>query len=261
MPSLMATAILGGAAISGVGAAVSGGEQASAAKSAAATQANASNIAQANTMAMFNKTQANLAPFISGGTAGFNALTNLTGTGPGGNPLTAPLTAPFQPTMAQLAQTPGYQFTLGQGELATQNSFAAQGLGSSGAAAKGAANYAENLASTTFQNQFQNYLTQNSQIYSMLSGVGTTGENAAAGQGSLGMTATGQAGAYGTAAAAAQAAGTVGSANAISNAITSGTGGINNAAMMLALNNNSGLFSGGSTPNFAGIDDVLAASA
>jgi hypothetical protein len=68
-----------------------------------------------------------LNPFIS---AGQGALQQYQGALPG-------LTQPF--TAASLASTPGYQFTLGQGLKSTQNSFAAQGLGSSGAALKGAA--------------------------------------------------------------------------------------------------------------------------
>ena len=41
------------------------------------------------------------------------------------------MSAPFAPTMAQLASTPGYQFTLDQGLKATQNAYAAQGLAGS----------------------------------------------------------------------------------------------------------------------------------
>ncbi len=63
----------------------------------------------------------------------------------------------FAPTIENLEKTPGYQFTLDQGLKAVQNSYAAQGLGTSGAAMKGAADYAEGLASTTYQNQFKNW--------------------------------------------------------------------------------------------------------
>ena len=162
---------------------------------AAALGANAqTSAAQAGIAAqqgMFNVTQQNLAPFQQGGVSALGNLQGLTGAGSGGNPLTAPLTAPFQPTMQQLAATPGYQFTRQQGLEATQNSFAAQGLGSSGAAMKGAANYAEGLAGTTYQQQLQNYLTQNAQTYNMLYGQAGLGENAAAQVGNN-ATATGQ---------------------------------------------------------------------
>ena len=58
-----------------------------------------------------------------------------------------------------LQNTPGYQFTLGQGLQSTQNSAAARGLGVSGAALKGAATYATGLADQTYQNQYQNLLS------------------------------------------------------------------------------------------------------
>lgn len=211
-------AIVGGAA--SLGGAVVGGN---AAKSAANTQANAALSAQQQQEKQFETTQANLNPFIKAGQSAAGQLATLTGAGPGGNPLTSPLTALFQPTQAQLESTPGYQFSKTQGLEATQNSFAAQGLGQSGAALKGAANYAEGLAGTTFQQQFQNYLNQNQQVYSMLSGQAGVGENAAVGAGSLGQANVNAQSGLTTGAAAAQAAGTVGAANAIQ-------GGLNGAA-------------------------------
>jgi hypothetical protein len=114
-----------------------------------------------------------LNPFIS---AGQTALGQYQQALPG-------LTKPFDPSM--LSQTPGYQFTLGQGLKSTQNSFAAQGLGSSGAALKGAAAYSTGLAQNTYNQQFQNYLEQNSQIGNLLyqpvnAGVSAAGQLAGA---------------------------------------------------------------------------------
>jgi hypothetical protein len=71
------------------------------------------------------------------------------------------------PTQAQLAATPGYQFTLNQGLESTQNSAAARGLGNSGAALKGAAAYATGLANSTYQNDF-NDMAQVAQGYNSL---------------------------------------------------------------------------------------------
>ena len=247
MPSIsIPTAVLGAGAIGAIGSVASGVVGANAAQSAAQTQASAAELASNNTLAEFNKTQANLAPFVGAGTNALTELQGLTGTNAGGNPLTAPLTKPFTPTMASLEATPGYQFSLTQGLNATQNSYAAQGLGTSGAALKGAAGYAEGLAGTTYQQQFQNYLQQNQQIYGLLSGISSTGENAAAMTGQQGLTATGQAGNYLTSGAAASAAGTIGAANSTINALSGVSGSANNAALMLALNN-SGLFGGTST--------------
>lgn len=240
---MVAAAIIG-AGVLGAGASVaSGAIGASAAKSAAKTQAAAANNAAQAQLQMFHEQEANLAPYVTAGTSAMGELQGLTGTNAGGNPLTAPLSAPFQPTMAQLARTPGYQFTLQQGLESTQNSYAAQGLASSGAAMKGASQYAEGLASTTYQQQFQNYLAQNQQIYNMLSGQANLGENAAAMTGQMGMQAQTTANQLTTSGAAASAAGTIGSANALTGALGGLTGSASNTALLLALNN-SGMFSG-----------------
>ena len=62
------------------------------------------------------------------------------------------------PTQAQLAATPGYQFELAQGLESTNNSAAARGLASSGAALKGADAYATGTAQQTYQNNYQDML-------------------------------------------------------------------------------------------------------
>ena len=117
---------------------------------------------------VYQQNTARLQPWVNQGNLALNEL----------NARLPQLTTPF--SAANLAQTPGYQFTLGQGLQATQNGQAAQGLGNSGSALRGAEQYAQGLASTTYNQQLQNYLAQNSQIYNMLSGVSSQGENAAA---------------------------------------------------------------------------------
>lgn len=212
MPVALPAAIIGSAAIGGIA-------SSNAASKAADAQRAAAQQATDAQMAMFNRTQANLAPFIGAGQdavpSWLAAIQGLQGALPG-------LTKPFAPTMDQLAQTPGYQFTLDQGLKATQNSFAAQGLGSSGAAMKGAANYAEGLAGTTFQQQYQNYLGQNAQIYNMLTGGAqlagapvALGANAAAQQGQIGMQTGGQIGQNIIGAGNASAAANIAQGNAI----------------------------------------------
>lgn len=125
-----------------------------------------------------------LNPFINAGGSATNLLSYLTGgstTAPTGTTTngmaSGALTAPF--SAANLLTTPGYQFTLGQGLESTQNSFASQGLGSSGAAEKGAASYATGLANNTYNQQFTNYLTQNAQIANILGALTSTGSGAA----------------------------------------------------------------------------------
>lgn len=138
-------------------------------------------------------------------------------------------------TEAQLQQTPGYQFTLGQGLKMTQAANAAKGLGVSGAALKGAATFATGLADQTYQNRFNeaqttfnDWLQQNSQYqgnltneYNMLSDATKIGSNAAAQTGQTGASLSNAAGNYTTQAGLASAAGTTGASNAV-------TSGINN---------------------------------
>jgi hypothetical protein len=173
-----------------------------------------------------------LSPYANMGQAPlglYNYLTGATTTQPGGT--TAPagmtsgsLTAPF--TAATLASTPGYQFTLGQGLKSTQNSFAAQGLGSSGAALKGAASYGTGLAQNTYNQQFSNYLAQNQQIGNMFLQGGQVGEAAGAAM----------AGIYGGAGNAALGGGVqtgqgiASSTAGIGNALAGGAAGVANSA-------------------------------
>lgn len=250
------TAILGAGALGVGGSLISAG----ASKNAADAQQQAALSQQNTTLAMFDQIQQNLQPYMQAGQSGLTALAQGLGLAPGDGPAGAngSLTAKFQPTMAQLQQTPGYEFTLGQGQESTQNSYAAQGLGTSGAAMKGATQYAEGLASTTYQQQFQNYLTQNQQIYNMLGGISGNGQNAASGLGSLGLNATGQINQAIMSGGNANAAGIVGSANALSGGLNSiGSSGLLyglNAAGMFG-NQNSSPFSaitGGTYPSFAG---------
>ena len=245
------TAIIGAGALS-AGSSILG---AGASESAAATQAQAADQASAAQLQMFNTIRGDLAPYMAFGGQALNPLSyglGLGGTQPTGGTLTgtAPgsLIAPFNPTMTQLQATPGYQFTRQQGLQATQNSFAAQGLGASGAAAKGAANYAENLASTTYQQQFNNYWTNQNQALSGLQYAAGVGQSAANQTGAFGTTATQLSNNYLTSGAAASAAGTIGAANAL----TGGLGGVSNAALLYGLNQ-SGMFGGGG-PKDNGID-------
>lgn len=206
--------------------------------------------------------QSNLAPFREIGTRAGTSLENLVNSGgnPLGSPLTAPISTSFAPTTEQLEQTPGYQFVLGQGRKAVSNQMAASGLARSGPAGLAQTNYAEGLAGTTFQQQFQNWLTQQNltlsqrqQIYNMLGGLTTMGAGAAAGQGQLGIQSAAQIGNSLTGAAAAGAGGIVGSANALNAGLSGVSGAGSNTALLLALNN-SGMFG---TPAAAGSSSGL----
>lgn len=198
-----------GGAIAAVGAIGSSVISSNAAQSAASKEAAAAQAGQALSESQFNKTQSNLAPFIKAGQNALPQLNSLLGLGPSGG----------AGQQSALENLPGYQFAKTQGEQAVTNQFAAQGLAGSGAAAKGAINYAEGLANSNWLN----YITP---IQTLVG----SGQNAANGLGSLGLGTAQTNAQLGVGAAQAGAAGTVGSANAItgaigqisSNALTSG---------------------------------------
>lgn len=257
------TAILGAGALSAGGGLVSGMLGSNAAQNAAQIQSNAAMMAAQLQFKEFGDIRRELAPFMQFGREALGPLGNMLGFGgrEGGwreSPLLAPLPA-WHPTMSFLEKTPGYKFALTQGLQATQNAYAAQGLGQSGSALKGAAQYAQGLASTTYEQQFQNYLAQNAQtlqqrgqVFGMLQNVLGGGQNAAAQLGGFQQNMASNVGNLLTSSAAAQAAGVVGSTNAITNALGGITGAGANTALLLALNN-AGIFgSQGQIPGASG---------
>lgn len=225
--SFIGTAVLGAGAL-GAGATIFGAS--TAAKAQEASQA----AALTNSQNQFNTTNTNLAPFRAVGDTAANELSNNLSS------LTAPITMNEQ----TLENSPGYQFNLTQGLKATQNSAAARGLGVSGAALKGASTFATGLADNTYQNQFNNAVTNQTNAFNRLSSLVNTGENAAAQTGALGQAAT-----------TTQNAALTGSGNAAAagaNAIGSGAGSLANLTAGVGIAGakpNSGLFS--SSPSSA----------
>ena len=211
--SFIAAAIVGGGAIIG------GLISANGAQSAAQTQANAATQNEGNVLAAgqqanaqdlgaIGQANAPLQSYVNLGNQASGSLSNLlTGLGNGN-------------AMSALQNMPGYQFELQQGLQAAQNGYAAKGLGSSGSAMKGAAQYAQGLASSDL-----------GQYYNQLMGAVQSGGAAAASQ-SQNIANLNQAGAnalmggatnaasLGMAGASAAAAGQIGSANALASGIT-----------------------------------------
>ena len=232
MPFAWAAGISAGASLLG---SVFGGN---AAQGAADTQTAAADRAAAATKAQYDQTRADLAPYRDAGTSALAALqTRLpelaTGYGK---------TFAWNPTMAQIEATPGYQFTRDQGLKAVQNSASAKGLGVSGAALRGAADYATGLANNTWKDLYNTDLTtyntgfnvdtaNKTNAFNKLLGVAGIGQSSAAQTGYLGNAATQNANTFLTSGANAQAGGQVGA----SNALTSGLNGVSNSAMNYAM--------------------------
>jgi len=192
-------------AVAVVGAGVVGAAStAYAANKAADAQTAAANKAADTSMAMYNQTRSDLSPYRN---IGNQAASDLSAR-------LDDLTSPIVMDQATLEKTPGYQFNLYQGLKSVQNSAAARGLGTSGAALKGAATFATGLADNTYQNQFQNAVTNQTNAYNRLKSLVDTGSNAAAQTGTAGTNAAN------TSSSAAMAAGNAqaGAANAMGTA-------------------------------------------
>jgi hypothetical protein len=165
----IATAIIGSAVIGGA-------SQAIGASSAADAQSDAANASNRRLDAQYNQTRADLQPFRDAGyIARDDLITHL-----------GEFTKPVRMDQNALEQTPGYQFTKTQGLKAVQNSAAARGLGASGAAQKGAADFATGLANNTYKDQFNMEVTNTNNAYNRLMGLVNIGQNSAAQTGDQG---------------------------------------------------------------------------
>lgn len=210
----MGLAAIGG--IAAVGTLASTAIGASAAGDAANAQVQAANTAAQTQLSMYNSTKQSLSPFTSAGSNAFSQLASIFGFGGSGSsaPNMAALTS-------QLQQTPGYQFTLGQGTQALDRSAASRGLDLSGGQLKDLTNYGQGLA---MSNAYQPYISQ-------LDSAAGLGESAAAMVGNAG-TAAGQGIASSQLAAGqASAAGTVSQANTLGSGLNQFANSFNNPAL------------------------------
>lgn len=191
---------------------------------------------------MFNTIEGNEQPYMTSGNnaettlnqlLGTSAATGKGGTATGTNLQGGYLTSTFNPTMASLENTPGYQFALSQGDQAVQNSAASTTGAVSGAALKGLSSFNQGLASTQYQNSFNNFQTQQNNIFNRLSSIASLGQNAAGNVGNNGAQ-------LGTGVAQAQAAAGAASAAGITGATGNVASGGNTLAALMYLNGNGG---------------------
>jgi hypothetical protein len=230
LSSLLPTTPAGLAALgSGAGSAISGLLGANAATNAAQIQADAAKAASANQLAMFNTLNTQQAPYRA---QGYNALNQIGSMLPGqsiqydaaGNPVgtitgTGYLTQQYGPQDFAAGVDPGYMFRLQQGQMANQRAGNVSGGGLGGNVMRGLQDYTQGQASQEYNNAFNRFQTQRSNIYNTLAGIagiGQTGQTATNTAGTNMATAASQ---LGVGSAAAQAAGQTGAANAYSNAI------------------------------------------
>ncbi len=236
---MVAAAVIGGSVLGGY--ITSQGAQ-----SAAQTQANAATSNEANVLAAGRQASQMDLNAINSANAPLQDYVNLgnTSTGTLGNLLTGQNSGQM---LQALQNMPGYQFQLKQGLEAAQNGFAARGLGSSGAAMKGAADYASGLANQNYQNFFNNNLST-AQLGA--GAAGTQSQNIAnlnqAGANAL-MGSSTNAASLGMAGAAAAASGQAAAANALGNGIANAGQGFAQYSLMNNVLNNNALLGGGAS--------------
>jgi hypothetical protein len=193
-----------------------------AAESAAQTQAGAAENAQQIQQGEFNQVLGNEAPFVGTGQEANSQLAYLLGVGPNGqsaqggpgstgsmqNGASGPgarlgqgpggatstaaapsstyggygsLLTPFNASNFK-SMSPAYQFQLQQGAQGTLNQDSGAQGAESGAALKDLQSYNQNFANTSFNNAFQQYQTQQNNVFGRLSSLATLGQGAASNQ-------------------------------------------------------------------------------
>ena len=227
----IAGAAVVGAGISAAGSIIGSGEQAGAAE-------NAQNISQNE----FNTIQRQNQPFINSGYDALSQLNYLTGLGsdptvagsssnvanagswdkPGG--ASAPggfgsLLTPFTTDNWQQL-SPAYNFQKQQGAQVVQNADAAGLWAMSGSALKDLTDYNQSAANTSFNSAFNQYQTQQGNIFNRLSGIAQLGQASANQTGQQGTALAGQAAQSATNVGSAIGGGIVGAGNSLSGAVT-----------------------------------------
>ena len=170
---------------------------------------------------MFNTVNQQQAPYRQ---AGYSALNQLTGyTGPGGS-----MTQPFTASDLNSYLAPNYQWQLQQGENALMNQQNLTGGVNSGNTATALQNWAQNYAGNAYQNAFNNYQTQQSNIFNRLASIAGLGQQSGQITANTGTQMAGNIGNAMIAGGQARAAGQMGVANALGSGLT-------NAASLYAL--------------------------
>lgn len=252
---MVAAAVIGGGAISGVTGLIGSSTSASAQSQAAQAQLAATQAAIQAEQSQFQTGLDFTKPYA---TVGAEWLNNLSGYIKGSSPTpgqSGPLGA--MPSLTDMTQLPGYSFTLQQGENAVNNAASATGTAAvpgggnfSGAQSKGLINYAEGLANTFYNNYLQNYWTNQNNRYNMLAGISNQGLGAATSIQGNAVTAGGQIGTTGLSGTAASNNLNVGAANTQAAGITGlGSNIGSNLLLASALGNTGSTIGGGASAN------------
>lgn len=169
-------------------------------------------------MGMYNQTRADNTPYRLGGYQALSNIGDLMGTsGNTSAPNYGSLTHQFNAGDLNANMAPNWKFQLDQGLGATQN--AANAAGFSGNALKGVNDYAQGFAGNAYQQAYNNYTNNQTNIYNRLSNLAGLGQTSNGITANAGTNAANQAGNYITSGAAAQAGGIIGGVNSLNNGL------------------------------------------
>jgi hypothetical protein len=199
------------AALSIGGSLIGGVMSGNAAEDAANTQAQAGAAAQARLLGVGKEVSKMYTPYQETGQLGLNSLNQMANSGYMSNQFNN------QDLNAQMA--PNYAFQLGQGQQANLASANATGGLVGGNAMKGLQDYTQGYAGNAYQNAFNNYNAQRTNIYNQNAGLAGIGQNAVTGSGNAQLGIGTQISNITQGIGNAQAAGQIGQANAYGGAI------------------------------------------
>lgn len=191
-----------------------------AAKDASKVQAASANQAINEQRRQYEQSRQDMMPWLTGGKLALRRLNQLLGID---NYSTSEqgewnsLLKDFGP--ADFEQDPGYQFRLGEGAKAVENSAAARGMQLSGPALKALTRYNQDFASNEYGNAWNRDSLEKQRKFNFLTGGSGTGMTTAGNMASLGANTAANVGESYMQAGNARAAGRVGSANAWSNSL------------------------------------------
>lgn len=155
----------------GTAALIGGGLAAGASVYGANQQADAARAATSAQQGMSEQTRADQAPWRAAGQVALGQIGQMSA--PGGQFLHE-----FNADDLKSNLAPNYDFQLQQGLGAVQNSAAAKGGLVGGNALKAINDYAQNFAGNAYQNAFNNYTTNQNNIYSRLASISGLGQTA-----------------------------------------------------------------------------------
>jgi hypothetical protein len=211
-------------AVIGAGASLIGGAMASSAASKAAkTQARSADKATELQKQMYEEGVVRQKPFYEAGLTGQNRLMELLGLG--GDPNAQGYGSAMRPFgMSDFQSDPGYAFRMKEGLKSLDQQAAARGGLISGNALRAAQQYGQDLGSQEYQNAYNRYQTNRTNVLNPLQSLLGQGQSSANTLGSAGQTYASNAGTTMMAAGNARASGYTGSADAWNRALGGAAG-------------------------------------